>query len=360
MGFMVSTDATFAFTQVSNDFIRNHMPAANGNYVKIYLYLLMTSQHTGTERNLSVSSLADLMECTENDILRALRYWEKNGLLYIAWQGDDISSIQLTQTGTFAQPEPVVETAATMVPETPAPAPAVTPTVPTVSIPERQTYTPLQAEALAKDIEINKTLDTIEQLLGEPVSPAHLQLVLYFMCDIGFSSDLVITLYETAVHKGKKKPNYIEAIGINWAKQGITTRAEAHAESESFSGKYSLVSKALGINRNLAPAEKDIIDSWDSYHFSSDVIEEACKRTVLQTGGTNLHYVAGILEDWHKKNVISLPDIEKCDEAFKRQKKQQGTKPVAKKNQFQNFPQRSYSQSDYSSLEKRLLQGQKA
>lgn len=68
-------------TSIYNTFIEQYMPAANGSYVKVYLYLAMCLQ-TG-EQNLSISSLADRMENTEKDILRALLYWEKKKLLRI-------------------------------------------------------------------------------------------------------------------------------------------------------------------------------------------------------------------------------------------------------------------------------------
>ena len=67
------------------------------------------------------------------------------------------------------------------------------------------------------------------------------------------------------------------------------------------------------------------------------------------------------MKSWHEKNVISLQDIKKCDESFNRQKRTShaGKKNTATKNQFQNFPQRIYTQSEYNSLEKQLLRGQK-
>lgn len=373
MGFTITSERGVEFTQIPNLFIRTYMPEANGNFVKIYLYLLMICQHPSAAEDTSVSGLADLMECTENDIVRALRYWKKEGLLLLQEDGPDITGIILLDisalscetaaaeeiTSLDTGPDSAISAARIPVSETPEKTAKIP--VAEFSVPDKQNYTPLQAEAFLKDIEINKTITLVEQLLGAPVSPAHLQLILYFMCDVGFSSELLVTLYETAVRKGKTKPNYIEAIGISWAEKGITTPEQAREEASNFSGRYSLVAKALGISRNLAPAEREIIDSWESYHFADAIIKEACKRTVLQTGDTNLNYVARILSDWHEKNVISLQDVKKCDESFNRQKKisHTGKKNTASKNQFQNFPQRVYTKKEYNSLEKQLLRGQK-
>ncbi len=73
----VQTNATV----LDNEFIDQYMVRANGEYVKVYLLLLRhMNQSSGC---LSVSELADLLECTEKDVLRALRYWKSEGLLII-------------------------------------------------------------------------------------------------------------------------------------------------------------------------------------------------------------------------------------------------------------------------------------
>ena len=46
------------------------------------------------------------------------------------------------------------------------------------------------------------------------LSTTHLQMILYFMCDIGFSQEMIATLYRTAHSRGKTSPKYMEAIGL--------------------------------------------------------------------------------------------------------------------------------------------------
>ena len=68
-------------TLISNTFIEHYMPEANGDYVKVYLYLAKCIQYQ--EAGLSISSLADRMDNTEKDVIRALQYWEKRNLLQL-------------------------------------------------------------------------------------------------------------------------------------------------------------------------------------------------------------------------------------------------------------------------------------
>ena len=58
-------------TYVPNIFIDEYMTRANGEYVKIYLYLLRSISQP--ERSFSLSQIADHFDCTERDVLRALQ-----------------------------------------------------------------------------------------------------------------------------------------------------------------------------------------------------------------------------------------------------------------------------------------------
>ncbi|MCF0145214.1 MAG: DNA replication protein DnaD, partial [Eubacterium sp.] len=62
-----------------DEFVDYYMPGANGDFVKIYLYLLR-SVHARTAVP-TVSSMADVFRLTEGDIRRALSYWQDAGLL---------------------------------------------------------------------------------------------------------------------------------------------------------------------------------------------------------------------------------------------------------------------------------------
>ena len=63
-------------TLVADEFIDRYMPEANGEYVKVYLYILRHG-----DRQVTVVELADALNCTESDIRRALAYWERLGVL---------------------------------------------------------------------------------------------------------------------------------------------------------------------------------------------------------------------------------------------------------------------------------------
>lgn len=59
---------------VANEFIDRYMADANGEYVKVYLYLL---RHASEK--LDVGTIADALNHTEADVKRAVLYWQKVG-----------------------------------------------------------------------------------------------------------------------------------------------------------------------------------------------------------------------------------------------------------------------------------------
>ena len=64
---------------LSNTFIDYYMPEANGDFVKVYLYLLRLQQ--GSHTACSISKIADHLQCTDNDVERAIKYWIGKDLL---------------------------------------------------------------------------------------------------------------------------------------------------------------------------------------------------------------------------------------------------------------------------------------
>ena len=254
MSFSLTTQFSQQYTYIPNAFIDTYMPEANGSFVKVYLYLL---RQMGTATPvLTIEMMADMLSNTEADILRALRYWKKQGLLEIEEKDGEITHLCLLPLeSSQAAPEPfsgpvsmspvsgtalseisasAERTTTENMPSEPAridsaagqPTVSEPSTVRTASasavtreLPPRQNYTPLMAEALKKDLEINSCLNSVESLLGTTMSDAHMQLILYLMSDLGFSRELILTLYETALARDKRSSRYIEAIALDWAKK---------------------------------------------------------------------------------------------------------------------------------------------
>lgn len=327
------------FTFIANSFLDFYMPSANGEFVKIYLYLLRHASGKGTA--LDLSSIADAFNCTEADIQRALRYWKNCGVLDVVFDGKGN-----LQEIVFYPPK---EKAASLQ-ET-----AVTLEKP---ISSNFALAPDKIKELKNNDEVRQLLFIAEQYLGKNLSPTDMQTLLYLYDEVKLSSDLLEYLIEYCVSKGSTSMAYIKKVGLAWAEQNITTVTEAKEETNLYNKNYFTILRAFGIkNRNPLDKEIQYMNLWlNQYGFTLEVISEACNRTVLATGKASFSYADSILESWFKKGVHHLSDIDALDQNFQQQKasKTAVSKPLpaSSKNKFNNFHQRNYNMAE---LEKQLL-----
>ena len=185
-----------------------------------------------------------------------------------------------------------------------------------------------------------------------------MQKILFFYDGLKLSADLIEYLIEYCVSRNHKSIRYIETVALAWAEAGITTVQMAKDACSRFGKDYFTILKALGINnRNPVDSEVALMDKWlKDYDFSMDIIQEACSRTIMQTGQPSFQYADKILSGWKKKNVRTEDDIKVLDAEHKKRKlsRETAAKPAQSStpNRFNNFQQREYNFDEY---EKRLL-----
>lgn len=369
--FTIHNDFTCDYTLVSNCFLDTYMPQANGEFVKIYLYLLRNA--SVSKDALELSSIADIFNCTENDVIRALKYWKNTGILDMSCDSSkNLTGIRLLPLSPIAEssgsrPEIVGKSAGksspgkdmTAVTDAAAEASAA-------KAPARKPagLTPDKVKELKQKEDVEQLLFIAEQYLGKTLSPTEVSKLLYFYEELHFSADLVEYLIEYCVSKGSRSIRYIETVAVAWAEQNISTVEQAKAETNTYNKNYFSILKAFGIkNRNPIEEEIRYMNLWlKEYAFTLDIIAAACSRTVIATGQPNFAYADSILRNWQKKGVHHLPDIDKLEEDRRRQKisKAEAAENKAKpastsRNKFNNFHQRAYNVDE---LEKQLLNKQ--
>ena len=147
----------------------------------------------------------------------------------------------------------------------------------------------------------------------------------------------------------------MNSIAEAWNEKGITTEEQARAESSVHSKTYYAVVKAFGISgRNLNTREEGYLNKWIStYHFSDDLISEACDRALNNTGKVSFAYAEKILNEWNENGIKTMSDVKKKD-ALKKSTKPKAT--VQKTTSFQNFTERNTTDEELLELERKLLQ----
>ncbi len=360
MGFLtIYQDNYTDSTVISNRFIDEYMQAANDAQLKIYLYLIrMMSARLGT----SISDIADKFNYTEKDVLRALKYWEKNHLLTLDYDGHkNITGIHLLDSNAGADMLSITRGAATA---SLATYPAVTSqsfqqtppfetaesVTPVKQLYDKPNYTADELRAFKTNEDSARLLFVAEQYLKKPLSAGDVRSIFFIMDQLGFSEDLTDYLLQYCVDRGKRDFRYIEKVAISWAQQGITTPKQA----ASLAGKYDKsvyeIMRALGKNNIPTETEVAYIERWQKiYCFEPDVILDACERTVLATDSHRFEYAESILKSWYEIGVHHKSDIKALDADHHRAKSSRRQTPA---NKFNQFAQNNY---DFDALEKEIL-----
>ena len=417
----ISSDIATSFTTVSDIFIDQYMPKANGEFVKVYLYLLRA---TGSGAGIAtISEIADHFSNTETDIVRALNYWASEGILQVQTGADGqitginlcslaVSGMQAAQsniqsavadnaaqnnlqngvvnnaaqnnlqngvvnnaaqnslqngvvnnvaqnisTADIRMQDSVVEKLKNQATDKPAPS--------------QKEYTLDEIKEFRKNPDISELFFIIETYLKHTLSSTDTNMVLYWLDELHFSTDLVEYLVEYCITKGHSSLRYMNKVALGWADAGIKTVDQAKDDAAAHSQIYYSVMKALGITgRNLVDSEVSLINKWvGEYGFDIELVKAACSKTISAIQKPSFEYTDSILANWRKKDVHTLKDVEVLDANFAKANKasatgsSQGTnaangssKPKSNnsssKNKFNNFNQRN---NDYDKLEKLFL-----
>ncbi len=375
---MIYKDNYIESTAISNYFIDRYMKDANDAQLKVYLYLL---RMVHANMSFGVSDIADKFNHTEKDVLRALRYWEKQKLLTLDYDRDkNLTGIHLCELcpgerNLVSAPNSENNNAETpqaresvSVPDI---QPAVTDTIAVSATCESDLATDIQEQDpyakpsySADQLRRFKEQENTAQLLfvaqvyvGRPLTASDMRTILYFSDVLHFSDDLIDYLIQYCVDRGKKDFRYIEKVAVNWAQQGITSPKQAQNAALKYDKSVYAIMNELG--KSSAPTSKELeyINRWTrEYGFSQDIIFEACERTVLAVDKHRFEYAEGILNSWRKENVHHKADIKKVDEQHQKQKNN-ATANIARNsapagNKFNQFKQNTYN---FEELEQELL-----
>jgi len=404
----ISSDIATSFTTVSDIFIDQYMPKANGEFVKVYLYLLRA---TGSGAGIAtISEIADHFSNTEADIIRALNYWVSEGILQVQTGADgqiigvnlcslSVSGMQAAQSNiqsavadNAAQnnlQNSVVNNAAQNILQNSVVNNAaqnistvntrmhdsvvekLKSQTPDKAASSQKEYTLDEIKEFRKNPDISELFFIIETYLKHTLSSTDTNMVLYWLDELHFSTDLVEYLVEYCITKGHSSLRYMNKVALGWADAGIKTVDQAKDDAAAHSQIYYSVMKALGITgRNLVDSEVSLINKWvGEYGFDIELVKAACSKTISAIQKPSFEYTDSILANWRKKDVHTLKDVEVLDANFAKANKASATgssqstnaangssKPKSNnsssKNKFNNFNQRN---NDYDKLEKLFL-----
>lgn len=398
----LTLDGSAGITLLSNIFIDHYMKDANDVQIKVYLYLLRT---VSSGRTADLNTLADFLNCPERDIIRALRYWANRGVLSLSYDharmvsGNDFYEGRLSGIclQNLQQPMSAASMLSVSAPAVTAAFPAnnasavqhvyaaepqntsvslsvseVSPAAPAVTLPALPDPQRTKAAYTLDDLRRFKSapdhvylLTAAQQYLGAPLSEPQFRSLLFITEGLGFSAELTDYLLQYCVGNRQKSFHYIESVALSWAEQGITTVAEAKAKMHPKEDRESsAIMTWLGRSGTPAPEEARLIHRWlKIYGFSQELIEEACRRTVLAVSVNRFPYAESILKSWHEKGIRTMEEVTAADEAYQAARPSSAPRasaygnagaehPRQKRSSYTDIEQRDY---DFAELEKKLI-----
>jgi len=255
--------ALFDATPVENMFITEYMLRAPGEFVKVYLYGLMHCYHPSAR--MSMLSMARDLDMTDEEIERAYKYWEREGL--VRRTGDNPVSY------VYANLKQITLTRAEK--------------------PSEQLYHQHFMD------EVRRTLDA--QTIGDQ----DIQIIFDWIDVYELPEEVIIMLLQHEKSKSRTKRvsfKYADAAAKNWARSGVRTVEDAEKQlildGEREKGLRKLLSR-LGRHYDPSDDEKELYKKWiDEWGFTPEAVQEACRETTK--GTPTMAYLDGILLRQHQ------------------------------------------------------------
>ena len=346
----IAIDNLPSATMVPNEFIDRIMPAANGEYVKVFLYLL---RHNGEE--ITPAHIADALELTEGDVRRALMRWQREGLISVpldngkAAQAAPETPVPAVQevTESISEIEDIVPAegpaGAEQIPAAgavraeqipaaapvraeqipaaaPAPAADAVPAAAASSPAELPPRKPADFGKLRKDEDFTTLLYVLQRYLGIIFSQTNTDSVAYLYDTLGMSQDLLIYTAEICAERKQRAESegrragdrdwfrYFEKTALRFHGKGIRTAEQAREDDTRYRAAIFAVMNAFGKDCSYpGQAERTLIEKWyNDYGFSAEIIGEACSIVKLSTGGISYSYADKILNSWHEAGIRTV------------------------------------------------------
>ncbi len=299
----------FSNTTIPDIFFTEYLPQANGDYIKIYLYILFLSKY---DKDIKVNDLCKKLGLSLKIVQDGMKYWEDEGVITKKNTGYVLNNLQEIELHHLYKPK-----------------------------------ASLSAEQIQKSAESQKRAKTIEYINNKFFSGLmpttwYPDIELWFQ-KYHFDDEVMIALFEYCFDKSALHRNYIQAVADAWAKNSIKTYNDLdiyYEKQEKLNKTASLISKKLGLSRQLSQYEYAYIEKWlIDFNFSFDIIEIALKRTTSKVN-PSFDYIDKLLTDWHDRGFTTTEQVQKFLADIKQ--KNNNIKELEKKTGYQKYEQRSY------------------
>ena len=248
--------AMFDITPVENQFILDYLPAARGDFVKVYLYGLMRCYHP--EEDMNLDRMCHELNMTQDEVETAFRYWERRRLVRrVSDRPPQWQYVNIKQKNLIMDDD---------------------------QDPEYEEFSNAIYEAF----------DKVRRLHGSELAACF-----EWRESLKLPTEVIIMLMNHMVQvKGRNfRISDAEKVAVQMANENVRTVDAAEEffshDEAAFKGIRKILKK-LGKSYNPSEAQVNMYRKWtQEWHFSHEAIEAAVELTAK--GDPNLGYLDGIL-----------------------------------------------------------------
>lgn len=268
-------------TAVTDIFIDEYLMAAEGDFVKVYLYCLFLSKH-----NKEISML-DLSKKTGLELERvkaAVNYFNKAGLAVTTEKGIILCDLKEKEINRLYNPK------LSMSPDD-------------------------AVDKLNRNKKRSEVITAINNTFFQGImSPSWYNDIAMILDKYGFEEQVVYSLFRYCYDKHALHKNYLFTVAEAWYGNKIKTADDLDIYSEKYEKCNKLkkaICKKLGITRKLTEYEEAYVDRWTmEFGYDMDVIEVALQKTTAKTN-PNFEYINKIICSWQERGLKNKAEIEK-------------------------------------------------
>ena len=303
----------FSNTEIPDVFFTEYLSSANGDYIKVYLYILFLSKY---DKDIKINDLSKKLALPLKTIQEAFKYWEEAGVLIKKHTGYILVNLQEVELLKLYSP--------------------------------KLTSSPEDIKKNAKNQYRAKAIENINnQFFQGIMSPSWYSDIDLWFKKYNFDEEVMIALFRYCFEKSALHRNYVKAVADAWYSNNIKTFSDLEAYDENNEKIKKIkknISKKLGLNRPLTQYEEAYIEKWlNEYKYNIDVIEIALKKTTSKSN-PNFDYLDKMISDWHERNLLNSEAVKNYLLEFKNKSKQ--VKELEKKTNYQNYDQRNITNFD--------------
>lgn len=243
---MISVDksALFEYTLLPNAFIDSYFAGTDGDYIKVYIYLLRSSETD--KASLETAFICEALDMDEDKVLKALKHWEAEGLTELFYTEGRLSGIRFLSPSKAAKAR------------------------------DKHRLTAERVRQLKKeDADARQLVFLAENYFGRPLTAGELGTLLYLHDKLGFSVDLCDYLLEYSVSHGAKNMKYAETVALAWHSEGITTVETAKAHSRI---RTNPSAEGSEVSQRPKTASKNAFLNFDQHDYDMKELERKAKK----------------------------------------------------------------------------------